>query len=106
MYTIASMIQKGIRKISSDAFNHLHTLDLNFHKTSSKNTVFAINRALRSIENGCRFVLGFFTPVAIEFFLLCFMLNFYCGPKYFANMIVTLGFYTYFSKTFSNKRRV
>lgn len=45
-------------------------------------------------------------PVAIEFFLLCGMLQFYCGPKYLVNMMITLGFYTYFSKTFSAKRRV
>ena len=68
------MIQHGIRKISKDAFNHLHNLDLNFHKTSSKNTVFAINKAISSIESALRFTLGFFTPVACEFVLLCAML--------------------------------
>lgn len=81
-------------------------MDLNFHKTSSKNTVFAINRAIRSIESALRFGLGFFTPVAVEFVMLCVMLQFYCGPKYLGNMIITLGLYTYFSKTFSAKRRI
>ena len=84
----------------------MHSLDLNFHKTSSKNTTFAINRALRSIESGMRFALGFFTPVFVEFILLCGMLQFYCGSKYLVNMLITLGLYTYFSKTFSDKRRV
>ena len=74
MLQISKFIQHGIRKISFDSFQHLHSLDLNYHKTSSKNTVFAINRALRSIDSGLRFTLGFFTPVAVEFFLLCFML--------------------------------
>ena len=106
MYMVADFIQRGIRKISFDAFTHLHALDLNFHKTSSKNTVFAINRALRSIESALRFSLGFFTPVAVEFFMLCGMLQFYCGPKYLGNMILTLAAYTYYSKTFSAKRRV
>lgn len=92
--------------MSFDAFTHLHSLDLNFHKTSSKNTVFAINRAIRSIESALRFTLGFFTPVAVEFLLLCGMLQFYCGPKYLFNMLVTLGLYTYFSKTFSQTRRI
>ena len=95
-----------MRKISYDAFKHLHALDLNFHKTSSKNTVFAINRAVRSIESAMRFTLGFFTPVAVEFILLCGMLQFYCGPQYLGNMLVTLGLYAYYSKTFSDKRRV
>ena len=74
MYMVMGMIQRGIRKMSFDSFKHLHNLDINFHKTSSKNTVFAINRALRSIESGLRFSLGFFTPVAVEFLLLCGML--------------------------------
>ena len=106
MYMVMNMIQSGIRRLSFDSFTHLHSLDLNFHKTSSKNTTFAINRALRSIESGMRFALGFFTPVFVEFILLCGMLQFYCGPQYLANMMLTLGLYTYFSKTFSDKRRV
>ena len=106
MILVAEFIQRGVRKISFDAFKHLHALDLNFHKTSSKNTVFAINRAIRSIEGALRFVLGFFTPVFVEFTMLCGMLYFYCGPAYLANMLITLGFYTYFSKSFSEMRRV
>ena len=106
MFMIADFIQRGIRRISFDAFKHLHALDLNFHKTSSKNTVFAINRALRSIESALRFSLGFFTPVAVEFLMLCGMLHFYCGPKYLGNMILTLAAYTYYSKTVSANRRV
>ena len=106
MYMVMNMIQNGLKRLSFDSFTHLHSLDLNFHKTSSKNTTFAINRALRSIESGMRFALGFFTPVFVEFILLCGMLQFYCGPQYLANMILTLGLYTYFSKTFSDKRRV
>ena len=106
MYIVMSMIQSGIKRLSFDSFTHLHSLDLNFHKTSSKNTTFAINRALRSIESGMRFALGFFTPVFVEFILLCGMLQFYCGPQYLANMVLTLGLYTYFSKTISDKRRV
>lgn len=81
-------------------------MDLNFHKSSSKNTVFAINRAVRSIESAMRFTLGFFTPVAVEFLMLCGMLSIYCGPKYLVNMLFTLGCYTYYSKTFSEARRV
>ena len=38
---------------------------------------------------------------AVEFIMLCVMLQFYCGPKYLGNMLITLGLYTYFSKTFS-----
>ena len=84
----------------------MHTLDLNFHKASSKNTVFGINRALRSIESGMRFAVGFAAPIAFEFFLLCGMLQFYCGPQYLLNMLFTLSCYAKFTSNFSKKRIV
>jgi ATP-binding cassette, subfamily B, heavy metal transporter len=71
MNQVAEIIQLGVKKISIKSFNHLHALDIYFHKISSKNTVFAINKAIRSIESVLRFTLGFFTPVAFEFILLC-----------------------------------
>ena len=101
MIMISDFIQRGLRRISHDAFTHLHSLDITFHKTSSKNTVFAINRAIRSIESALRFTLGFATPIAVEFVLLCIMLGCYCGPQYLATTIVTLSLYAYFSKSFS-----
>jgi ABC-type transport system involved in Fe-S cluster assembly fused permease/ATPase subunit len=83
----------------------LHALDIYFHKISSKNTVFAINKAIRSIESALRFVLGFFMPVAFEFVLLCATLQLYCGTPYLANMLVTLSVYTIFSKKYSAYRQ-
>ena len=106
MLLVTDFIQRGSRRISFDAFKHLHALDLNFHKTNSKNTVFAINRAIRSIESAMRFGLGFATPVALELLMLCTMLQYICGPKYLVNMALTLAAYTYFSKAFSVSRRV
>jgi len=49
-------------------------------------------------------MLGFATPVIIEFVMLVGMLNFFCGPKYLANMLLTLGLYTYFTKVVANAR--
>ena len=106
MWEVNKIIQLATKKISYNAFTHMQSLDIDFHKTSSKNTVFAINRALRSIESALRFTLGLFTPVAIEFLMLCCMLHFFCGPKYLVNMLVTLSLYTYFTKSVSNIRRV
>ena len=105
MVQIARLIQEGVRRVASKSFTHMHTLDLNFHKASSKNTVFGINRALRSIESGLRFSIGFFAPIAFEFILLCGMLQFYCGSLYLLNMLATLGLYARFTST-SSKRRV
>lgn len=83
----------------------MHSLDLYFHKISSKNIVFAVNKALRSIESAMRFTLGFFTPVVFEFLMICLMLQFYCGPYYLGNMLITLGTYTVFSKKYSTFRQ-
>ena len=105
-YLVSDMITRGVRKLSYSSFTHLHSLDMNYHKTSSKNTVFAINRALRSVESGMRFILAFFTPIAVEFTFLCGMLGLYCGPQYLVNMCLMVFFYTYFSKSISERRRV
>ena len=101
MIQVQHIIQEGIKRLSMKSFRHLHNLDLNFHRTSSKNTVFGVNRALRSVEETLRFSLGFFVPIACEFFLLCGMLQLYCGSQYLANMLVTLGLYTYYTRSVS-----
>lgn len=82
----------------------MHDLDLNYHRQGSKNTVFKINRALRSIDTTCRFVLGFFAPVIVEFGLLMGALWFQCGQKYLLNMLATFGLYTWFTRTISSRR--
>ena len=87
--------------MAAASFTHLLKLDLNFHKISSKNTVFGVSRAIRSIESGMRFAVGFFAPIAFEFLLLCGMLGFYCGPLYLGNMILTFALYAQFSMWFS-----
>lgn len=104
MMQIAKFIQEGLRRVSAASFKHLLLLDMNFHKISSKNTVFGVSRAIRSIESGMRFGVGFFAPIAFEFLLLCGMLGAYCGPAYLGNMILTLGLYTKFSLWFSKER--
>ena len=90
--------------MASASFKHLHDLDLSYHKASSKNTVFGINRALRSIDSGMRFILGFFAQMAVEFVFLCVALGFHCGPSYLLNMLVTFTVYTMFTNKFSEKR--
>jgi len=50
--------------------------------------------------------MGFAMPIVVEFGLLCAMLTGFCGPMYLGNMLLTLGLYTYFTKSFSEVRRV
>jgi ABC-type transport system involved in Fe-S cluster assembly fused permease/ATPase subunit len=74
MDRITEMIQAGIKRVSVHSFDHLHDLDLTYHKAGSKNTVFGINRALKSLDQGLRFFLGLFAQMGMEFFLLCIAL--------------------------------
>ena len=104
MDSITSLIQDGLKRVATASFKHLHKLDLTYHKDSSKNTVFGINRALRSIDQGLRFVLGFFAQMAFEFIFICGTITASCGPKYFLNMLITCGLYTIFTNNVSKKR--
>eukprot|EP00347_Sterkiella_histriomuscorum_P015496 403356809 len=105
MNQVTQIIQTALKNLSLHSFNHLHQLDIYFHKVSSKNTVFAIVKAVKSMESALRFSLGFFAPVAFEFVLLCGTMYFYCGTPYLVNMLVTLSAYTAFSKWYSQYRQ-
>ena len=106
MQEIVKFIQEGLKNVSDKSFNHLHSLDNGFHKISSKNIVFGINRGIRSIEPALRFSLGFASPIIFEFVLLTGILTLYCGSLYTFNMFATLGAYTYFTRETSKKRVV
>lgn len=104
MDSVTSGIQDGVKRIAGTSFKHLHDLDLSYHKDSSKNTVFGINRALRSIDQGLRFVLGFAAQMVFEFAFICGTMTFTCGPKYLVNMLVTCALYTVLTNNVSKKR--
>ena len=42
----------GVRKIYGRSFEHLHRFDLGYHRANSKNSVFEINQAARSMDLG------------------------------------------------------
>ena len=102
--SVTKLIQCGVQRLSDKSFSHLHELDLMYHRQGSKNTVFSINRAIRSIEIGLRFYLGFFAQMAAEFTILMFTLGFQCGPKYMINMLATTALYTWYTKRASKVR--
>lgn len=104
MDNITYVIQQGIKRLSSASFSHLFDLDVNYHKQNSKSEVFKMNRAIRSVDTGLRFTLGFFAPVVVEFALLIGALWFSCGGKYLANMMVTLAAYVQYTRYLSKKR--
>lgn len=105
MNLIVKVMREAIQKLSLQIFTHLHSLDITFHKTSTKNTIFAVNKALTSIDDGLRFMIGFVTPIILEFSMICAMLYIYCGPYYLLNIAVMLGLYTKFTKSYSKIRQ-
>ena len=98
MLNITKLIQQSLERISNKSFAHLHNLDLNYHKKSSRNSIFAINRALRSIESGLRYFLGFFSGMVVEFTFLCIALGKFCGPLYLGNMVLTFAAYLRYTR--------
>ena len=105
MVLIAKMMQTSLKKIAVDVFEHIHKLDLSFQRSSSKNIIFAVNKAIGAMENGLRFVLGFAFPTVLEFALISGMLFFYCGPQYFCNIMLMIAIYTKFTKDYSKWRQ-
>lgn len=102
MMNITAVIQDSLKRISTKSFDHLHKLDLNYHKIRARNSVFTINRALRSIEGALRFFMGRLTGMMVEFAFLAFAMGAFCGPFYMLNMIATFGLYLKYTKDVSN----
>lgn len=105
MSLVVKIMREAIQKISLEIFSHLHSLDLTFHKTSTRNTIFAVNKALEAIDSGLRFAIGFVAPIVLEFGMICGMLYFYCGPYYLINIGVMLAIYTKFTQSYSKIRQ-
>lgn len=101
---MAKYLRDGIKRLSEHVFLHVHGLDLLYHKTSTKTTLYAVNKALESIENGIWFISGFVTPLLLEFVLISGMIGGYFGPLYLLNMWGMLGAYTVFTRLYSKKR--
>jgi ABC-type transport system involved in Fe-S cluster assembly fused permease/ATPase subunit len=102
---VTKFIQEGLARISKNAFAHVASLDMSFHKNSnSKAKVFAINRALRSMETGLRFFLGFFSGTLVETAFLSFAIGSSLGPLYLLNSSAMLYFYVKYTLNMEDRR--
>lgn len=98
---VINMNMNVIRSLSNKLFEHILSMDLFFHRSDTRGTLYATSRALRSLEGGLRFALSHIAPVFIEFVMLGGMLSVYCGVKYALNIFITVAFYTWFTKWYS-----
>lgn len=98
---VMKMNMNVIRSLSNQLFEHIHNLDLSFHRSGTRNTMYATSRAIRNLETGLRFILSHMTPTLIEFIMLGGMLSVFCGAKYTIDIFVTVGIYAWFTKWYS-----
>ncbi len=98
---VMKMNMNLIRSLSNRLFEHIHSLDLSFHRAGTRNTFYAVSRAVRNVESGLRFLLSHLTPTIVEFTMLGGMLSFYCGAKYAVDILITVALYSGFTKWYS-----
>ena len=92
-YRVADMIVNGIRQIYRRSFEHMHRLDLGFHRAKSKDTVFEINDAVRELDVGLYYL---FADILRYAFRLCFIaygMKLCAGVKYARFMFGAFGTY-------------
>jgi hypothetical protein len=85
-------------KIYEKCFDHLHKLDLNYHKAHPKNSVYEINLAVRSSFMGGWTFLADICKNSIRFIFLNSALLYIGGPKYMLNMIINFILYYKWTK--------
>ena len=100
------MTLNAMKSITIQMFGHIHSLDFLYHRSGTRDTMYAISRAIRNVENGLRFMLQALAPVIVEFVMLCGMLWAYCGGLYVLNILGTVGVYAVYTKWFAKKRQV
>ena len=88
---------QGTIKIYKNSFDHLHKLDLNYHQAHSKNSVYEINKAVRSLFVGGYNLLADITRYSLRFLMINFAVLYLGGPKYMFNIII--NFIIYFKWT-------
>ena len=98
---VMDMNMNMIRSLSNKLFEHIHSLDLTFHRAGTRNTLYAVSRALRNVESGLRFLLSHLTPTIVEFAMLGGMLSVYCGAKYAVDILITVALYSGFTRWYS-----
>lgn len=75
-----------------------------YHKQGARNSVFAVNRSLRSLETGLRFLFGHFSRMVIEVSFLGLALGSQCGAIYMLNLLLTFVVYCQFTREVSSQR--
>lgn len=89
IYQQSKFLYKGLRKLYTSSFAHLHRLDIGFHRNNSKQTLFEINEAIRSLERGLYYILANNLWQVMNMSLILIGMKRICGTKYFLLTLAT-----------------
>lgn len=82
MYLVAQVTQDAWRLISLQTYNHLLNLDISFHLSGTKQSLFSIHKAKKGIETNLKFTCNMIIPSAIEALVGSALLLYYTSPYF------------------------
>ena len=101
----STVAHNAIRQVSRNVFEHLHSLDMNFHLGRSTGVVSrVIDRGSRSINFALSAIVFNVAPTILEVLLVSGLLAINLGGSYAVVAVSTVGAYTYFTVKVSNWR--
>ncbi len=104
-FLFVNVAQNGLKRLSMDAFQHMHSLPLSFHlsrQTGSINKV--IDRGVRGIEFLLRFVLFSIGPLILELLFVCILITYKFDKIFLIIILVTIFLYVIFTVSVTNWR--
>jgi ATP-binding cassette subfamily B protein len=90
--------QRALRQLALETFQHMHRLSLRYHitrKTGGLSRI--IERGVKGVEFLLRFMLFSIGPLVLKLLIVAGIFYFAFGPIYMAIVLVTIGFYIWFT---------
>ena len=101
----ANVTQEAIRKVGSSVFNHVHTLDMQFHLTKNTGTVSRIlDRGNRSISFVLNAMVFHVAPTTVEVGLVTGLVYYQFGLSHASVVLATIVAYTGYTMGITNWR--
>lgn len=94
----ANVTQDALRKLARETFTHIHALSMRYHitrKTGGLSRI--IERGVKGVEFLLRFLLLSIGPLTLQLVLTAAILFFVFDVWYLVVVVVTIGFYTWFT---------
>ncbi len=101
---IFRILEKGIRSLTLDIFNHTQTLSVRFHLNRQTGSLMSqIESARYGFEAACWGIASFLLPTIVEIVLAISLLTYLYGVVYGGLLLVIMGIYLLFSVIFLEK---